>query len=222
MTIAFDIYRRTVSAGSLAIAVALAGLTGCTTGDLPTRPETEQFLVESVRLTHQITFASDTAEMAPATPDALLAFLGEADPDGKAEIYLDAKGPLKNERLDAVAAVLRDLNRIASGTGGAAATDFGVTVTVADDIVIPASCMDHDQWPNANLPPASCTTALTLVRMVEDPDDLLRGRTLGPASGARAAETAAHHMQRKALTTEVPANAEGQLPPSNQAREASY
>lgn len=225
MTIAFERCRRAVSAGPLAIAVTLGALAGCTS-DLPSRPSTDQFVVEPVRLSHQVTFASDTVEMAPAAPEELSAFLKDVDPDGKAEIYLDAEGPLRNERLDAVAAALHDLGRSPSGTGGAATSDFGVTVTVADDILLPASCMDHDQWPNPNLPPASCTTALTLVRMVENPDDLLHGRKLGPASGATAADVASRHMQRRAPATEVPASVEGRqpqpLPPSNLPQEASY
>ncbi|MGI9493401.1 MAG: hypothetical protein ACR2QF_13465, partial [Geminicoccaceae bacterium] len=69
-------------------------------------------------------------------------------------------------------------------------------------------------------------TALTLVRMVEDPDDLLQGRKLGPASSASAAEAAARLLHRKGTSAaEVPASAdagEQRLPPSPSAQETSY
>lgn len=213
----------------MAIMIGLGSLVGCTS-DLPSRPAgTDKFLVESVRLSHQVTFASDTVEMSPAAPEQLATFLNDADPDGKAEIYLDAKGPDSDGRLDAVAAMLDYLGRASSGAGGAIASDIGVTVTVTDDILLPASCMDSDQWPSASLPPSSCTNALTLVRMVEDPDDLLRGRKLGPASGARAAEAASSHMMNRApAASELPASAtpeagqQPQLPPAPMTQGASY
>ena len=165
--------------------------------------------------------------MSPGASDSLAAFLDEVDPDGKAEIYLDAAGPFQNDRLDAVADILAAQGRTASGTGGAVASDLGVTVTVADDILLPASCMDHDQWPDPSLPPSSCTTALTLVRMMEDPDDLLRGRELGPASSASAAAAVARHRDSKAASAagERPASAgeTQQLPPpSSPVQDASY
>lgn len=202
------IYAATV--GSLAI---IAGLAGCTS-DLPTRAAgTSEFLVEPVRLSHQVTFASETAEMNPGAPDQLITFLNNVDPDGNADIFLDAQGPFSDDRLDAVAAMLHHLGRSASGSGGATTNDIGVTVTVADDILVPASCMDSDQWPSDSLPPSSCTNALTLVRMVEDPDDLLRGRELGPASGAGAAATAARHLERrKSAAEQLPASASSQQP----------
>lgn len=213
--------------GPLIITMAVGILAGCTTEDLPTRPTSNEFVVEPIRLSHQVTFATDTMEMSPAAPEELSAFLDEVDPDRKAEIYLDAEGPLRDERLDAVAAMLSNFGRAPTGMGGAAASDFGVTVTVAEDIVLPASCMDHDQWPNPNLPPASCTTALTLVRMIEDPDDLIQGRELGPASSASAAEAAARLLQQKAPSSaEIPASAEAgeqqQAPSSPSAQDASF
>ncbi len=229
MTItAFERCRRAVSVRPLIISVMAVGvLASCNTKDLPSNPTSDEFVVEPIRLSHQVTFASDAVEMSPAAPEELSAFLDEIDPDRKAEIYLDAGGPLRNERMDAVAAMLSNLGRTPTGTGGAAASDFGVTVTVADNIVLPASCMDHDLWPDPNLPPASCTTALTLVRMVEDPDDLIQGRELGPASSASAAEAAARLLERRPPSAaEVPASAEAgelpQLPPSSSAQDASY
>ncbi len=224
MTIAFKHCYRSYRA-TLALPLAIImGLLGCSTA-LPSRPATDQFLVEPVRFSHQVTFASDTAEMALAAPEELAMFLSEVDPDGKADIYLDAGGSLRDRRLDAVQELLRHLGRAPFGAGGASATDYAVTVTVTDDILLPTSCMDHDQWPDPNLPPSNCTTGLTLVRMVEDPDDVLRGRKLGPASAAVAAQKASDHML-KTRPAEVPASAEGQqqqqLPPSTLTRDASY
>ena len=103
MTItAFECCRRAVPVGPLIITMAVGILAGCTTEDLPTRPTSNEFVVEPIRLSHQVTFASETIEMSPAAPEELSAFLDEVDPDRKAEIYLDAEGPLRDERLDAV------------------------------------------------------------------------------------------------------------------------
>ncbi|MGI9419886.1 MAG: hypothetical protein ACR2RA_18840 [Geminicoccaceae bacterium] len=207
--------------------IAAALLIGCT-ADAPSPPGNDRFLVEPIRLTHRVTFAGGQSELAPAAAYELAAFLDEADPDRRADIYLDARGSEKNGRLDVVGAALGQLGRESAGGGGGHGTEHGVTVTVLQDIVLPESCLDSDGWPEPHLPPASCTTALTLVRMVENPDDLLRGREMGPALSSSAASAAARHLQRKAPAPveERPASVQPetvpQLPPEPLTRDASY
>lgn len=225
MTIAFGSGHEAARPRSVVFALGLGVLTGCA-ADLPEQSSKDHYLVEPVRVSHQVTFASDTAEMGPGAVEELLDFLSEVDPDERGDIYLDAEGPLSGQRLDVVAGLLQDVGRDPSGTGGAATADFAVTVTISDDVILPAACLDSDDWPHPDLPPASCTNALNLVRMVEDPDDLIRGRELGPASSARAAETALRFMQQRNQATEdVPASVDaGQelLPSSPATQDASY
>ncbi len=227
MTIVFERSRRAILAGPAAAFLSLASLAGCSP-DLPPRPSADHLLVEPVRLSHRVTFPDGTVEPGPEAAEELALFLNDVDPDGRAEIYLDAQGPLRNFRLDAVAGLLDYLGRSSSGAGGVTAADFAVTVTVVDDVFLPASCMDGDQWPHPDLPPASCTHALTLIRMVEDPDDLLQGRELGPALSITAAKAASRYLQRRTRrASDVPANAETPqqqqpLPPSAPTQAASY
>ncbi len=209
-------------------ALILAAMTGCT-AEMPSPPgTTDRFVVEPVRLTHRLAFPGGASGLTPAQLYELAAFIDETDPEGRASIYLDAGGPERNGRLDAVAGALGGLGRETLGSGGAEGTEHGVTVTVMQDVLLPASCLDGDSWPHPDLPPASCTQALTLVRMVEDQNDLLRGRELGPALSSTAANAAARHYNKRAPepVDERPASVDPQsipqLPPAPATREASY
>ena len=218
---------RSLNSSFLALTLAGSVLVGCT-AEAPSPPADNRFLVEPVRLSHQVTFASGQRELSSAEHYALATFLDEVDPDGRADIYLDAHGEDKTGRIGTVAAALDALGRESLGTGGGAGSEHGVTVTLMQDVVLPESCLNSDGWPQPHLPPASCTTALTLVRMVENQDDLLHGREMGPALSQTAAKAAARHLQRRA-----PASAEERdvssdpetaplLPPSPLTRDASY
>ncbi len=207
MTKPLDHDRRAVLAGPIAALLGFASLAGCSP-DLPPRPSADHLLVEPVRLSHQVVFPDGTVELEPEEAGELAAFLNDADPDHRAEIYLDAQGPLRNFRLDVVDGLLDYLGRSSSGAGGVVAAEFTVTVTVVDDVFLPVSCLDGDQWPHPDLPPASCTSALTLIRMVEDPDDLLQGRELGPALSVTAARAASRHLQQRTRrSSDVPGTA---------------
>ncbi len=212
---------------ALSAAVVAAVLTGCV-AEMPSPPGNDRFLVEPVRLTHQVTFAGDGTRLDSAEAHLLAAFLDEADPDHEADIYLDAQGQGKDGRVDAVAAALDVLGRESQGAGADYGSEHGVTVTLVQDVFLPESCLNGDRWPDPRLPPASCTQALTLVRMVEDKNDLLRGRKLGPALSETAANAAAEHLgrDRPAPAEELPAAVQPvtpqQIPPSPLTREASY
>ena len=210
----------------LPVVLMAVGLMGCV-AEMPSPPGTDRFLVEPIRLTHRVTFASGADELSPAEQYQLAAFLDETDPDGRADIYLDAQGSEKNGRIDAVAGALGELGRQSAGSGGGEGSEFGVTVTLLQEVVLPEACLNSDGWPDPRLPPASCTQALTLVRMVENPDDLIRGRELGPARAETAANAALRHLQRGAPSAEEqPASVEPEttptLPPSPLTRDASY
>ena len=219
--------RRRKATLALSMALAVAGLTGCV-AEMPSPPGSDRFLVEPIRLTHRVTFADGTSALGEAEQDQLAAFLDETDPDQRADIYLDARGSEKNGRIDAVAAALGAFGRQSAGSGGGDSSEHGVTVTLLQDVILPEACLSGDDWPDPNLPPASCTQALTLVRMVENQDDLLRGRDMGPAQSATAANAALRHLRQRApaLVEERPASTDPEttptLPPSPLTRDASY
>ncbi|MEM8951859.1 MAG: hypothetical protein AAGC99_21310 [Pseudomonadota bacterium] len=218
--------RRRRPALFLSIAFVAVGLMGCV-AEMPSPPGNDRFLVEPIRLTHRVTFASGADELNPAEQHQLAAFLDETDPDGRADIYLDARGPEKNGRIDAVAGALSEIGRQSAGAGGGEGSEFGVTVTLLQEVVLPEACLNSDGWPDPRLPPASCTQALTLVRMVENQDDLFRGRELSPARAETAANAALRHLQRGAPSVEEqPANVDPEitptLPPQPLTRDASY
>ncbi|MDH3663730.1 MAG: hypothetical protein OEU92_27575, partial [Alphaproteobacteria bacterium] len=219
--------RRRHAAVALSLALACSGLIGCV-AEMPSPPADDRFLVEPIRLTHRVTFARGAGKLNAAEQYRLAAFLDEVDPDDRADIYLDATGPDKNARIDAVAAALGGLGRESAGSGGGAGTEHGVTVTLLQDVVLPESCLNSDGWPTPDLPPASCTTALSLVQMVEDQDDLLRGREMGPALSATAARAATRHLERTLPTPAEERSASSDpettraLPPAPSTRDASY
>lgn len=213
---------------SFALALAVLALAGCT-AEAPSPPDSDRFLVEPVRLTHRVAFAGGSRELSMAEQYELSSFLDQADPEGRATIYLDAHGQEKMGRIGIVAEALGALGRESAGTGGGQGTEHGVTVTLLQDVVIPEVCLGGDGWPQPQLAPAGCTQALTLVQMVEDQDDLLRGRDMGPALSATAAGAALRHFERRA--TQAPADerpasvdpeAMPELPSAPITREASY
>jgi hypothetical protein len=62
--------------------------------------------------------------------------------------------------------------------------------------VIPTVCLQvNDGWPDPRMINAGCSNALNLADMVEDPQDLLLGRELGPGSAAAAAAAIERHQQ---------------------------
>jgi hypothetical protein len=214
-------------AKAFSAAVVLSVLTGCT-ATMPTPQGTDRFVVEPVRLTHRITFPGGASGLSAAQQYELVAFLDEADPEGRGSIYLDARGPERNDRIDAVIDALGGLGRESLGSGGIEGMEHGVIVTVKQDVLLPEACLDGDSWPHPDLPPAGCTQALTLVRMVEDQNDLLRGRELGPALSSTAANAALRYYNERAPkpAEERPASADPQaipqLPPALPTLEASY
>ncbi|MGI9509503.1 MAG: hypothetical protein ACR2QJ_09165 [Geminicoccaceae bacterium] len=210
---------------SFGAALLTTVLVGCV-AEMPSPPGTDRFLVEPVRFTHQVTPDGGTGELGIAEQAELAAFLQDADPDNRADIYLDAHGPGRNSQIDAVAAALRTLGRKSAGAVGGEAVGQGVTVTLLQDVILPEACLSADDWPHPDLPPASCAHALTLVRMVENQDDLLYGRTMGPAMSAGAANAASRHYERIAPARDGAAGsgdeATPELPPSPLTRDASY
>ena len=211
---------------AFSLALATAGLMGCA-AELPSPLAKDHYVVEPVLLSHQVYFSSKEAGVTTAEGLELIEFLDDIDPDGEATIYLDASGPNSGERVGVVASILSKLGRRSSGASAAIGSAHGVTVTLAQDVLLPETCLSSDGWPDPRLPPASCTQALTLVQMVEDKNDLLRGRKLGPALSETAANAAARYLGREGPGTsrEQPATAEPttpKLPPSPLTREASY
>ena len=114
------------------------------------------------------------------------------------------------------------------GASGSDAPAHGVTVTLLQDVILPEACLSSDGWPASFLPPAGCSQALALVQMVDDPEDLLRGREMGPALSETAARAAARHLERRISASEEERSAGGEfeeiptLPSAPVNRKAGY
>jgi hypothetical protein len=85
-----------------------------------------------------------------------------------------------------------------------------VRVTLRREVMLPVACLNQEQWLASDLPPANCTTGLTLVQMAEDQNDLQRGRPLGPASGAAAAAAVERYLAQR----EQPGSQVSDMPPA--------
>jgi len=212
---------------NLSLVLILMGLTACV-AEMPPPPASDSFLVEQVRLTHHVPFTDDGRALGIAERHDLAAFLDAADPDRRGTLYLDARGTATSSRIGTVAAALADLGRVHVGTGDGDVPAHGVTVTLVQDIILPEACLHGDDWPAPHLRPGSCSQALTLVQMVEDPSDLLRGREMGPALSVTAARAAARHLERSgpAPVEKRSARTEPEkiptVPPASLTRETGY
>jgi pilus assembly protein CpaD len=174
----------------LALGLLLAGCTPETSewtpAEAPKAPH-----VDYVRLQHDATFKSGSAELAGGEAASLTRFLREAQVGTEDHIYFEAAS---EDRLD-VSRIGR-LSKIVDQQGAGAQTlppDAGVApnhirVVVERYVVTPPPCPnwtspavgDHSNQPGSNF---GCSDATNLSLMVADPRDLVIGRPLGPAQG---------------------------------------
>jgi len=163
-----------------------------------TAPDRHELKVERTRHSHAVDFAAGGAELSGEARAALRAFLKDTGARPNDRIVVTASGragaDLAPARRDAV---LRYLRRLGYRPADPTAAGRGHPVPEADALVRVAryharlpSCPDRSRTRMGdfhNLPTSNfgCATKHNLGRMVANPRDLLRGRTLGPADAER-------------------------------------
>lgn len=174
--------------------VTLLGLAACvpTEYDRSTRP-VNQFQVEHVRMTRDLTFLPGHVALDPGTEAQLEAFLAQVAPQTGDEIAVVGYGPLGEARVQATALALQargvEPDRIATAGDVREAVTITVLRTLHQATACQASNDLREAAGGARLPSPGCATANNLARMIAEPSDLFRGREgtqpeAGPAASA--------------------------------------
>ena len=174
-------------AGAIAIALAVSACVPQSMGriDEPTTP----FVTDQVQLSHDVAFLPGATDLSPADNAGLDRFLMQVLPEPGDRVDVVAHGSLGFLRASSVQSALSaygiESRRIDMGTSP---RDV-VTVSVTRTVYLPTSCVTprrtiYDYAGGTSvLPSPRCSNDLNLARMVADPEDLVRGRPIGPAEG---------------------------------------
>jgi len=161
--------------------------------------------VEPITRVHTVSFAPGRSQLDDAEVERLLRFLQDSGISDGTRIEID--GPRRDDRFfdPLTAARLAEIEAELANLGldveipdrpirSLVRTDQDIAVTVTRATVIEPDCPMAQQPPLGTRPQFShsCSNAALLGKMVADPTDLARGRTIGPADG----EVAAQSIQR--------------------------
>lgn len=196
--------RHPLRTAGLAAALAAAALAaGCSFPVTPPEPGTvgpqaHKLGVERTLYRHDVTFPGDSAELPAGERAALERFLRDTGADRQATVLVatDRTDPLAERRRQQVVRQLRrngfDPRASDPLLDSARPGDGDVLVRVARYHVVLPECPNYARTTtgdNSNLPASNfgCADRRNLGLMVANPRDLLRGRDMGPVSGARTA-----------------------------------
>ena len=178
----------------MALAVAMSA--GCTYPNFPfdysvdSSPSMDDYIVETVRVNHDIVFLPGSASLDPIARAGLRSFVSQIGVSAADDVTVVASGPFALARENEIAAELADIGidsvRMAEGNVG-----FDqVTVSLTRTNYLPTDCLGGGVEfliPGVTQMPHGCATGLNLARMVADPNDLLIGEPAGPTDGVTAA-----------------------------------
>jgi pilus assembly protein CpaD len=188
---------KTISPRLVLPVVLVSALTACARQAVEYSPvETStEIRVHQVALTHDVRFSAGQEQLSSPEAQRLQAFVIRDQVGYGDRVILPApRSQAAQRQTDAVAAYLRRMGltvlREQQPAPGAPANQ--VTVVVARAVVTPPNCpnwskpssFDPTNSPGANF---GCATAHNFATMVADPNDLLVGRTPGPADGEQQA-----------------------------------
>ena len=175
------------------VGVLLCGLAACAPGQLP-RPSPD-FVRMYTEQSHTVRFAGEGFDLDEEAQRNLHTFAQDHEIMTVKEIILEGGDPQRKARQTAVLEALRAAGApkgsITETTETTAAeTTSGsqaVVVTLRIETVVPLACIERSKVYPGRLPPG-CINQLNLMHMVEDPEDLLRGRNLGSGSAGHAVQ----------------------------------
>lgn len=173
----------------------LCALSACAP-EPPPRP-LRTFAVVPVEQSHMVAFEAGSVALDGEAQRQLHAFARSHDVATAGKVVLEGGEPEGAARQAAVAAALRALGvpaeRITAAEG---ALEPGlVRVTLHGDAIVSLDCAEDGAAAGGTLP-WGCVNELNLLHMVEDPEDLLRGRSLGPGSAGRAVRAMQSYQRR--------------------------
>jgi pilus assembly protein CpaD len=165
------------------------------------------FVSNEIVATRDVAFAGGSTALTPVAEAQLETFLDEINPRESDRITVIGYGALGATRANGVARALREAGIPGVEVARVEGTADEVTLAVARTVHLPSACLREsnlrpvDGYPY--LPPASCANEYNLARMVADPDDLHRGRRLGPAEGGTAAEAIRRYREGAILEYDI-------------------
>lgn len=194
--------------GKIALLLAVAGLAGCATQSDPwLQGETpKQLQVEHLRMKFVAAFAPGSAELSRTEAARLNAFLDQTGIRHNDHVYIEApaEDPMAAARIGRVA---KELDRRGLGAQTIPAEANGpapnqLAMLVDRYVVSLPDCPDWQLPPNddhGNLPASNlgCATTTNLGLMIDDPHDLIAGRTPGLNDGAPAINAVARYRDEK-------------------------
>ena len=150
---------------------------------------TNDFLVEPVRVSHDVVFAGGVTDIAPAQASQIDRFVSQLGVNHSDELVVVGHGPLGFLRAEAVQSRLTHMGVASRRVDMGTSPREVVTLTLTRTVHLPTACvqgnrtiMDRSGGVSI-LPLPRCSNDMNLARMIADPDDLTGGRTLGPAEG---------------------------------------
>ncbi len=176
------------------------------------QPKMVEPQVETVTMLHEVKFGFGEDALSASESDRLLQFLSASMADMNSHVTID--GPRKSAgtfdvltkaRLDSISDRLGEVGvkvkPAPAAINSLSRPDDSIVVTVTRTMLIEPDCA----VPKTIYGPRpthvwSCTNAVTLGRMVADPRDLERGRTLAPAEGETMAKAIARYRADKIKT----------------------
>ncbi|WP_169816597.1 CpaD family pilus assembly lipoprotein [Rhodovibrio salinarum] len=188
--------------GVSAVLTAATALTGCGYPVTPpdaVGPQAHKLGVERTLYRHDVAFPGDTSDLSAGERAALDRFLRDSGADRQATVVVAAaptSGDIAERRRQQVVRLLRQRGFAPRASDPLLDTagpgDGDVLVRIARYHVVLPDCPDYSRTrisDNSNLPSSNfgCADRRNLGLMVANPRDLLRGREMGPVSGARTA-----------------------------------
>lgn len=200
--------RRRRSPALFGTAAAALLLAGCVPPEMGQTQRPPNFFVsDEIVATRDIAFAGGSTALTPVAEAQLETFLEEINPRESDRVTVIGYGTLGATRANGVAGALRQAGVSGVELARVEGTADEVTVAVARTVHLPSACLREsnlrpvDGYPY--LPPASCANEYNLARMVANPDDLHRGRRLGPAEGGTAANAVRRYREGAILEFDI-------------------
>lgn len=160
--------------------------------------------VSVVKLTHDVRFEADNAQMSDSERSRLERFISDIDPTYGDVVTIEIDSS-DQAHWDVVAGELKNLglriNTAATNTGGKPA-EGAARVVIARHIVNPPRCPDwrkpaYPDYKNTASSNFGCATATNLGAMIANPRDLVEGQEFSGPDAERASLAVRNYQQNK-------------------------
>lgn len=191
MSFPFALPRKTVLgmarvAGAAGLTITV--LTGCLPAQNPVSLRSDElFVTDTYNQVHEFRFSRDSADFDQVELARMDAFLSRAAVGADDIVSVSASGPLGSLRQTKILDALAGRGVHARVVADRLTAPDAVVLLVETPEILPGRCRPSDvpeTIDGQNLQLGGCANDHNLARMVVDQNDLVQGKTLGPADGA--------------------------------------